>query len=165
VEARRLFFAVSLEHQRTWDVHSVLRSIDGCYIVDAIEQVVAMNGHVRTEIDGAVLHNLEIRDLQHGRCRPLPHTGTVLAETLHGRVEIVFDGSSPDTSVVTVTAEGQTSQVELQASTTLSFCDQGRTTPLPIDYSVCGDCGQPPPGGGGSGTPSDPPERLPPPDF
>lgn len=168
--SRKLFFAVSIEHSRTWDVHSVERSIDGCFIVDGVEHVVAMNGHVRTTIDGAVLHNLEIRDLQHGLCRPMPHTGTVLAETMHGRVEIQFDGSSPDTSEVTVIAESGTSRVELEASTTLQFCDFGPTAPLPIDYSVCGDCG------GQNPTPNptptvppmgedDPRDNLPPPGF
>ncbi len=170
LDARRMFFAVSLEHERTWQSHSVRRSIDSCFILDGADRLVAMNGHVRTEVDGAVLHNLEIRDLQHSLCHPLPASGTVLAETMHGRVEITFDRDTPDTSQVTVVAEHGASRVELEATTPVRFCD-APTAPVAIDYAVCERCGpapnpgggtQTPPGGGGS---SEPPEFLPPPDV
>lgn len=166
-DSRRMFFAVSLEHERTWRNHKVLRSIDSCFILDGGDRLVAMNGHVRTAVDGAVLHNLEIRDLQHSLCHPLPYTGTVLAETMHGRVQIDFDATSPDTSEVTVVAEGGTSRVELSASTSVRFCD-APTTPVAIDYEVCERCGPSPNPGGGTQPPpvtTEPPEELPPPEV
>lgn len=154
-----LDLSVSLEQLATADSHSVQTSVNVCLMLDAPSRHVAMNGHVLVGVDNQDYRGVRIEDVRAVLCEPLPYQGSVIVEDPDHDISVVFDQGSPDTRVVTVQVDGNTSRTELDVQKIVEVCDDifgPASLPQTIDYASCGGCGQPPPksppAGNGTGT-------------
>lgn len=143
----RLYLAVRFDQEMHLEaVHAT--EVAACVVVDLPTRVLAIDGSVQHSVDGQERHGLRIEDLQASLCEHPPYTGSVRIHGPTHNAELTFDRPTPDESLITVTTDGDASELDLPVLRLPGpFCADLPPVPLVIDYASCGGCGHPDPGG------------------